>query len=84
MLQAVRVLAVAAILGAPGRLHKGRTPGLGADCTQKGRGVKGAGTDLDVVGLEQRAPLFVPKILETQNDFLKCWHDWALKKQNKG
>ena len=63
MLQAVRVLAVAAILGAPGRLHKGRTPGLGADCTQKGRGVKGAGTDLEIERLDTG---MLPLVIKSQ------------------
>jgi hypothetical protein len=45
--------------------------------------VKGTGADFDVVWLEQRATLFVPKTLETQDDFLKRRHrlaSWMRKK----
>jgi hypothetical protein len=71
VLHAVRVLAVAAVLGAARRLHVGGLPRLRADGAQEGGGVAGAGADFHVVGLEQGTALFVPVLLETQDDFLK-------------
>jgi len=71
VLHAVRVLAVAAVLGAARGLHVGRFPGFGADRAQEGGGVAGAGTDFHVVGLQQGAALVAPVLLEAQDDFLK-------------
>ena len=45
-LQAVRVLAVAAVGRAPARLHVGGVPRLGAERAQEGRRMEGAGADL--------------------------------------
>ena len=75
MLQTVRVFTVATILRAARGLHVGGIPRFRADGAKECGGVKGAGADFDIVGLEQCAPLFVPEILETQNDFLKSWHE---------
>jgi hypothetical protein len=33
--------------------------------------VEGAGADFDVIGLEQYAALFVPEVLQAQDDFLE-------------
>jgi hypothetical protein len=74
VLQPVRVLAVAAVLGPPARLHVGRLPRLGAEGAQEGRGVAGAGADLHVVGLEQRAALLRPVGLQAKDDVLEREH----------
>ncbi len=73
MLHAVRVLAVAAVLGAARRLDVGGFPRLGADGAQEGGGMAGAGADFHVVGLQQGAALLVPVLLQAQDDFLKAW-----------
>ena len=78
VLQAVRVLAIAAVLRAARGLHVGGIPRLRADRTQEGGGVEGAGTDFDVVGLQERAALLVPKLLQTQDDFLEGRHGTVL------
>jgi len=74
VLQAVGVFAVAAVFGAPARLHVSGLPGLGANGAQEGRGVAGARTHFHVVGLQQRAALCVPIGLEFQNDVLEGQH----------
>ena len=74
VLQPVRVLAVAAVLGAAARLHVGGLPRLGAEGAQEGRGVAGAGADLHVVGLQQRAALLGPVRLQAQDDLLEREH----------
>src|SRR5574341_2565024 len=51
LIEPVRVLAVAAVGGAPGRLHVGHVPRLGTEHPQVGRGVHGPGADLEVVTL---------------------------------
>jgi predicted Na+-dependent transporter len=71
VLQAVGVLAVAAVLGAAAGLHVGGLPGLGAEGAQEGGGVAGAGADFHVVGLQQRAALGVPVGLQREDDLLE-------------
>ncbi len=71
VLHAVGVLAVAAVLGAARGLHVGGLPRLGAERAQEGGGVRGAGADLHVVGLQEGALLLVPECLEAQDDLLK-------------
>ena len=74
MLQAVWILAVAAVFRPARRLHIGRTPRLRADRAQEGGGVESPGTDFHVVRLQQRATLPVPVVLEAQDDLLKGQH----------
>ena len=74
VLQPVRVLAVAAVLGATARLHVGGLPRLGPESAQERRGVAGAGADLHVVGLEQRAAALGPVRLQAQDDLLEREH----------
>jgi hypothetical protein len=74
VLQAVRVFAVAAILGTARRLHVGRAPWLRSDRAQEGARVEGAGADFHVVGLEQGAALLVPVGLQGQDNLLECEH----------
>ena len=54
--QPVRVLAEAAVGGPPRRLHVGHVPMRRAEHAQKRLRVHGAGADLDVERLLQRAP----------------------------
>ena len=71
VLQPVRVLAVAPVLGAAGRLHIGRAPGLRPQRAQ-GRGrVEGAGAHFHVVGLEDDAALVGPVALEREDQALE-------------
>src|SRR5690606_5389571 len=51
MLKPVRVLTIAPILGATGRLHISRAPGLRADGTQESRRIRGACADFHIVWL---------------------------------
>jgi hypothetical protein len=74
VLQAVRVLAVAAVLGPAAGLHVGGLPGLGAEGAQEGGGVAGAGADFEIVGLQQRATLLAPEFLEREDDVLESGH----------
>ncbi len=74
MLHAVRVLAIAAILGAARWLHISGTPGFRADGAQKGSSMRSAGADFHIVRLKQGAALFVPILLQGQDDLLKCEH----------
>ena len=76
VLQAVGVLAVAAIGGAARGLHVGRVPGLGPDGAQEGGGMEGAGTDLHVQGLEDHAALFGPVLLQGEDQALEGCHVW--------
>ena len=76
VLQAVGVLAIAAILGAAAGLHVGGLPGLWADGAQEGGGVRSAGADFHVIGLEQCAAVFGPVGLQFQNDLLEGQHDF--------
>ena len=61
VLQAIGVVAIASIAGAPARLHIGRTPGFATQCSQNGGGMQRPGPDLDVVRLENGATLRAPK-----------------------
>src|SRR5574343_124910 len=75
VLQAVGVLAVAAVLGAAAGLHISGLPGLGADGAQEGGGVRGARAHFHVVGLQERAALGVPIGLQLQDDLLEGQHE---------
>ena len=56
LLQAVGVLAIAAVGGPARGLHVGHAPGLGPQRAQHRRRMQGAGAHLDVVGLQDHAP----------------------------
>src|SRR5690554_453189 len=71
MLQAVGVLAVAAVFGTTTRLHISRIPGLRAYGAQKSGGVKSAGADFEVKGLQNHAALTCPIFLQCENEPLK-------------
>ena len=79
-LQAVRVLAVAAVGGAPARLHVGRVPRLRTQRAQEGGRMEGAGADLQVQRLDQHAALLRPvrvqaldELLERDRDGHRAW-----------
>ncbi len=74
VLQPVRVLAVAAVLWPARGLHVGRLPGLGPERAQEGRGVEGSGADLHVVGLQQRAALAIPELVQAEDELLESEH----------
>ncbi len=71
VLQAVGVVAVAAIGGTARRLHIGGVPGLRADGSQEGGSVKGACTHFHVVGLQHHAALLGPEALQGKDQVLK-------------
>ena len=71
MLQAVRILAIAAIGRAPRRLHIGGAPWLGADRTQEGRRMKRAGAHFHVIRLRNDAPFIAPIALKFEDQRLK-------------
>jgi len=60
MLKAVRVLTVSTVCRPPGRLHICYAPGLGTERPQKGGGIHGASTFLDVIGLKNDTALLAP------------------------
>src|SRR5690606_13278704 len=74
VLQPVGVLAIAAVLRSARGLDVGGAPRFGPDRAQEGGRVEGAGADLHVVRLEQRAALAVPVLLESQDDSLEGEH----------
>jgi len=51
MLHPVGILAVATVRRPSGRLDIGSAPRLGPEHAKKGGGMKGAGSDLEVIGL---------------------------------
>src|SRR3990170_522972 len=71
MLEPVRVLAVAAVLGAAARLHIGGAPRLGPKRAQGGGGMKGRSPHLHVVRLEDDAALIGPEALEPEDQVLE-------------
>ena len=76
-LQAVGVLAVAAVVRADGGLDVGDFPGLGAEDAQEGGGVHGAGADLGVIRLPDEAALGGPEFLQFEDDGLEIRrHYW--------
>ena len=78
VLQAVGVLAVAAVSGTAARLRIAGAPSAGAERAERRGGMEGAGADLRVIGLHDDATLGAPVLLELQNDVLegecRCVH----------
>ena len=74
LVQPVRVFAVAPVLGPARGLHISGTPGLGAERAQERCRMRGAGADLEIVGLQQRAALRAPVALERYDNLLKTEH----------
>ena len=71
MLQPIGIFAIAAVFRAARRLHIGRAPGLWAERPQNRGGMKRAGADLHVIGLQDRAALRRPKGLQAQDEALE-------------
>ena len=71
VLQPVRVLAVAPVLGPARGLHIGGVPGLRPERAQRRRRVEGAGAHLHVVGLQDHAALLGPEALQRQDQVLE-------------
>ena len=74
MLQAIRVLAIAAIFWAARGLYVGGAPRLWTERAQECGRVRGTGAHLHVVRLQQGAALLIPVLLELEDDFLKGDH----------
>src|SRR5207253_9857202 len=75
VLQAVRILAVAAVLRAARGLHIRGVPRLGPDGTQERRGVKRARAHLHVIGLQQHAAMAIPELVQPQDQLLEAQHE---------
>jgi hypothetical protein len=73
MLEAVGVLAIAAIGGPPRGLHVGGAPGFGAEGAQGGGGMEGARPHLHVIGLENHAALARPEGVQGEDDVLEAF-----------
>ena len=71
MLQSVGILTIAAVCGASGGLHIGRTPRLRTDRTQEGGRMKSTCTNFYIVGLLKDATLPNPIILKGLNESLE-------------
>ncbi len=71
LLQPIGIVAIAAIVGADGRLDVGHVPWLRPQHAQGGGGIHRARADLMIVGLPQRAAAAGPVILQRENDLLK-------------
>jgi len=76
MLQAVRVLAVAAVSGAAAGLYVGGVPGFRANGAQEGSCVEGAGTHFHVVGLQNHTTPLCPVALQGKDQSLKGVDGW--------
>src|SRR5690606_11384749 len=80
MLQTVRVFAIAAIFGPTRWLHIGSFPRPGAERTERRCRVKRPRPHFHVIGLQDRATIFRPIVMERQDQSLKgtggvqmCW-----------
>ena len=76
MLQAVRVLAVAAVSRAAAGLYVGGVPGFRANGAQEGSCVEGAGTHFHVVGLQNHTTPLCPVALQGKDQSLKGVDGW--------
>ena len=70
----VRVLTEAAVGGTAGRLHVRHVPVRRTQHAKKGLRMHGAGADLDVERLLQRAPARRPELRQLENQALKSRH----------
>lgn len=71
MLQAIGIFAITTVGGPARGLHIGGGPGFGADGTNEGGGMKGAGPHFHVVGLQDDAALFGPVLLQGEDQPLE-------------
>lgn len=74
VLQAVGVVAVAAVFGAAAGLDVGGKPRLGPERAQAGGGMGCAGTDFHVEGLDDGAAFVCPECLQFEDDLLEGKH----------
>src|SRR5947207_1917639 len=72
--QAIRIFAVAPVFRAARWLHVRGAPRFRTERAQKRRGVRCTGADFHVVGLQERAALAAPVVLQRQNELLKGRH----------
>ena len=75
MLQAVRVVAVAAVFRAAAGLHIGHIPRFGTQRAQTGGRVRRARAHFDIERLDDRATLICPISLQFKNDLLESQHN---------
>ena len=75
VLHAIRVLAIAPVLGAARGLNVRGAPWLGADGAKERRRVRRARAHFHVERLQQRALLAVPVLLQREDDLLKRQHE---------
>ena len=73
VLEPVRVLAIAAILGAARWLHVSRAPGVRTQRSKSGGRVERRRAHLHVIGLENDAALIRPEALKPQDQVLEGW-----------
>src|SRR6185295_7699875 len=71
VLQAVWILAIAAVLRSPARLDIGRPPGSRTQRAQCRRRVERARTHLVIIRLQDQAALGRPEVLQSQDEVLK-------------
>jgi hypothetical protein len=84
VLQPVRVLAVAPVLGTARGLHIGGVPRVRAERAQRGRGMERARPDLHVVGLEDHAAIVGPITLQGEDQALKRALRAHMRRQRRG
>lgn len=80
VLQAVGVVAIAAVFGAAAGLDVGGKPRLGAERAQAGGGVGSTGADFHVERLDNGAAFVCPECLQFKDDLLKGEHDLLFDK----
>ena len=69
LVEAIGILAVAAVGGTAAGLHIGDAVRLRAEHAQEGFGAHGAGADLDIVGLLDDAAALRPVLFQLEDDF---------------
>src|SRR5689334_20561441 len=79
--QPVRILAEAAVVGPPGRLHVRHAPRLLPEHAEQGFRVRGAGADFQVERLLEQAAVGRPERRQLQNEILKG-HAWRRRSRN--
>ena len=80
VLQAVGVVAVAAVFRAAAGLDVGGKPRLGAECAQAGGGMGSTCADFHVERLDDGAAFVCPECLQFKDDLLKGEHDLLFDK----
>ena len=85
VLQAVGVVAVAAVFRAAAGLYVGSEPRFGAERAQAGGRMAGAGAHFHIEGLDDGAAFVGPEGLQFENDLLESEHIAAFREYgNKG